>query len=141
MINEYRGAIIRAFEPSGSWQARSTKHDRPSGFERERRGLFRRGTWIRGVLLSADHSRAGGVPVALSAIAGCADVERLRESIQGLLGNGTVADWLFCVARGESRIRALEVLDDPTLGPGVGSYRLDDRQRSTDFSHRSRRVF
>src|SRR5438094_7885575 len=119
MTHEYARAITRSFAPSCRWPARRTTHERQSGFERELRGLFRRGIWIRGVLLSADHSRAGGVPVALSAIAGCADVERLRESIQGLLGNGTVADCLFCVARGQVSILVLAFLYDSKLGSGA----------------------
>src|SRR5207247_11424168 len=97
MTHEYARAITRSFAPSCRWPARRTTHERQSGFERELRGLFRRGTWIRGVLLSGDHSCVGGVPVVLSAMAGCADLVRLRMAILGLRGHATGADCLFCV--------------------------------------------
>src|SRR5947199_10811242 len=58
-----------------------------------------------------------------------------------MLGNRAISYFFFCGARGASRMRALEVLDDPTLGAGEWSYARDDWQRSSDFSHRSRRVF
>src|SRR5919109_613574 len=111
MTRAYARRITRSFAPLLRCRARRTTHERQSGFRRERGGLLRRGTWLCGLLLSLDDSCAGGVSIALSAVAGYANVERFCEPVQGVLGDRAVTDRLFWVARSESGIRALEVFD------------------------------
>ena len=54
---------------------------------RKHRYFFRRGAWVCGLFLYSGYPGAGGVSVALLALAGCADVERFGESFQGLCGD------------------------------------------------------
>src|SRR3990167_5061544 len=78
-----------------------------SGLAREHRGFLRRGSWIRALLLSAGDARAGGVSVALSAVARYPDVERLGEPVQGHRGHRAAADCVLRTAGRQPGVRPL----------------------------------
>src|SRR3989304_492523 len=78
-----------------------------SGLAREHRGFLRRGPRLRPLLLSAGHSRAGGVFVALLAVARYPDVERFGEPVQGLVGDRAAADRVLRAAGRQPGVRPL----------------------------------
>src|SRR3970040_3036657 len=77
---------ITRFSARSFPSAERRTNERHSGLAREHRSFLRRRSWIRALLLSAGDARAGGVFVALLAVARYPDVERLGGPGQGRVG-------------------------------------------------------
>jgi hypothetical protein len=108
---------------------------------RELECFLRRGTRVRRLFLYPHHTSADRVFFPLSPFLGLADVEWFGQSVQGVRGDGIVADRLLYAAGGESGIRAVEVSIHQTLDPRAGPIRPRSGASATWVSHSPRLLF
>src|SRR3990170_2278216 len=101
------GCTITRFSARSFPSAERRTNERQSGLAREHRGFLRRWSWIRALLLSPGHAGAGGVFVALLAVARYPDVERLGEPVQGFVGDRAAADRVLRAAGRQPGVRHL----------------------------------